>query len=96
MEFRDLLNTLLPKSARWNLIGIQLGLSKDELDIIRANSIDVRECLERVLQKWFNSNPNPTWKDVITALKTPALGELKLAQEIEEKLVIPIDNGKLS
>ena len=96
MEFRDLLNTLLPKSARWNLIGIQLGLSQDELDIIRANSIDVRECLERVLQKWFNSSPNPTWKDVITALKTPALDELKLAQEIEEKLVISIDNGKLS
>ena len=96
MEFRDLLNTLLPKSARWKLIGIQLGLSPDDLDIIEANCVDVEERLMKVLQKWFKSNPNPTWKDIITALKTPALGELKLAQEIEEKFVIPIGSGKLS
>ena len=89
MEFRDLLNTLLPKSARWNLIGIQLGLSPDDLDIIEANFVDVEDRLRKVLQKWFNSNPNQTWKDVITALKIPALGEFKLAQEIEEKFVIP-------
>ena len=48
-----------------------------------------------MLQKWFNSNPNPTWKDVITALKIPALGEFKLAQEIEEKFVIPRNSGKV-
>ena len=51
MEFRDLLNSLLPKAAKWESLGLQLGLSPDELATIRANSEDVEECLRRVLTK---------------------------------------------
>ena len=93
MDFRDLLNSLLPKAAKWNSIGIQLGLSTDELDTIRANCIDVEECLRKVLQKWHDKTLNPTWREVITALRSPSLEEMRLAKDLEHKMVIAISPG---
>ena len=90
MDFRDLLNSLLPKAAKWNSIGIQLGLSTDELDTIRANCIDVEECLRKVLQKWHDKTLNPTWREVITALRSPSLEEMRLAKDLEHKMVIAV------
>ena len=89
MDFRDLLNNLLPKASRWELIGIQLGLNQDILDTIKANSLrNVEECLTEVLKRWYNSTPNPTWREVVDALRTPALDELRLAQELEQKCIL--------
>ena len=82
MDFGDLLTSLVPKAAKWNFLGIQLGLSPDELDIIRANSQDVEECLRKVLQKWYDKTLNPTWQKIIAALR--ALGELRLAEDLEK------------
>ncbi len=85
-DFRDLLNSLLPKASHWVLIGIQLGLEMDVLNIIKANSSGgVEECLTKALQKWFNRTPNATWNEVIAALRTPALDEIRLAKELEQK-----------
>ncbi len=86
MKFRDLLNSLLPKAYRWELIGIQLGLDMDILEIIKADCPgDVVKCLTKALQKWFNRTPNPTWNEVIAALRTHALDEIQLAEELEQK-----------
>ena len=95
MDFCDLLTSLLPKAARWNSIGIQLGLSPDELDTIRADSNDVQECLRKVLQKWYDRTPHPTWGQVITALRAPLLEEMKLAKELEHKMKISANQGEL-
>ena len=38
-DFRDLLNSLLPKAAKWNSIGIKPGLSTDELDTIMRSQL---------------------------------------------------------
>ena len=75
------MNSLLPKAAKWNSLGIQLGLSTDELDIIRANSMDVEECLRKVLQRWHDKTLNPTWQEIVTALK--AMDEARFAKELE-------------
>ena len=91
MEFRDLLSGLLPKASKWDLIGIQLGLSPDELDIIRANnSGDVEACLRKVLQKWYERSTNPRWEEIVAVLKSPALGEIRLAEDLEQtKSILP-------
>ena len=93
MDFLDLLSNLLSKAASWNPIGIQLGLSPDELDIIRADSSDVQECLRKVLRRWYDRTPHPSWKEVVAALRAPLLGELKLAKELESKMVISFYPG---
>ena len=86
-EFRDLLDALQEKAAKWSLIGIQLNLSPDELEIIRADSDGVVGCLTGVLRKWQSkTDPQPTWKAVIEALKSPALGEAALAKKLEQRL----------
>ena len=93
MDFRDLLNSLLPKAAKWNSLGIQLRLTPDELDIIKSNSGDVEECLTKVLQKWKDKTLNPTWQDVVTALR--AIGEARLAKDLEEaKIGISATRGE--
>ena len=85
-ELRDLLDALQEKAAKWSSIGIQLNLSPDELDIIRADSNGAVECLTGVLRKWQSkTDPLPTWKAVIEALKAPALGEAVLANKLEER-----------
>ena len=85
-ELRDLLDALQEKAAKWSSIGIQLNLSPDELDIIRADSDGVVECLIGVLRKWQSkTDTQPTWKAVIEALKAPALGEAVLAAKLEER-----------
>jgi hypothetical protein len=92
MKFLELLTNLLPKAARWDSIGIQLSLSPDQLATIRADSSDVEECLRKVLQKWYDMTPNPSWGQVITALRAPLLGEMKLAKELEQKR--SVDQGR--
>jgi hypothetical protein len=96
MEFLDLLTNLLSKAARWNSIGIQLGLSPDQVATIRADSSDVEECLRKILQKWYDMTPNPSWGQVITALRAPLLGEMKLAKELEQKMVISLNPGEVA
>ena len=85
MEFLDLFNSLLPKAAKWESLGLQLGLSPDELATIKANSEDVEECLRRVLIKWFHRTVQPTWQEVAAALRSPGLEDHRLAVELEQK-----------
>ena len=85
MKFLDLFNSLLPKAAKWESLGLQLGLSPDELATIKANSEDVEECLRRVLTKWFDRTVQPTWQEVVSALRSPGLEDHRLAMELEQK-----------
>ena len=82
MEFRDMYTSLLPKAAKWNSLGILLCLSPDELDIIKANSENVEECLRKVLQKWYQAqNPTTAWQEITHALRD--MGEKALAKKLE-------------
>ena len=83
-EFLDVLDALQGKAAKWMMIGLQLHLSTDELDIIKANSHDVGECLTGVVRKWqTKTEPRPTWRAIINALRAAAVGEDVLAKELE-------------
>ena len=85
-DFNDVFGALQGKAAKWDLIGIELNLSADELAIIRADSIGVEQCLIGVLTKWSRrAHPPPTWKVVIEALKTRQVGEAALAKELEDR-----------
>ena len=85
-DLKDLLHALQDKAAKWSLIGIQLDLSPDQLDIIRADSDGVVECLRGVLRKWQSkTDPRPTWNTIIQALRSPAVGKTELARQLEER-----------
>ena len=89
MDLCDLVTSLSPKAAKWNSIGLQLGLSADELDIIETNHNTVEQRLVEVLKKWHGRTLHPTWEVVIAALKSPLVGDPALAEKLESKIVIP-------
>ena len=91
-ELIDLLNELHGKAIKWYDIGIQLHLSPEELDVIERDSSGVYECFRNMLKKWLRTLP--TWRSLIKALKTPAVDEQVLAEELEAKFTVPQPSGR--
>ena len=65
-----LINRELNNIADWYSLGVNLGLSTDDLDIIRC---DVRiegvmQCRLTMLTQWYNGYANASWSDLISAL----------------------------
>ena len=90
-NLKDLMNDVASKiPAKWRSVGIQLGLSSATLDSIqRENAIKPQACLdsfEQVFSTWEKRGPNPyTWEVIIGVLRTPAVGEVALADELDTR-----------
>ena len=88
-ELSDLMNEVASKvSAKWKEISIQLGLTLDDQQhFIDATSGDPKQCFTFVFTVWKSSATRPyTWSTVIKALESPAVNEMRLAQELRTKL----------
>ena len=76
--------------AKWRAVGIQLGLPSATLDTIQSQAAGRPDsnmhAFEQVIDQWQRQGPSPyTWRTIIDALKTPAVGEIALADEFEVK-----------
>ena len=88
-DLKDLMNdiaSIIP--AKWRSVGIQLGLSSGTLDSIQSNNAGKpHACLdsfEQVFSTWEKQGPSPyTWNVIIDVLRTPAVGEVALADELD-------------
>ena len=72
---------------RWKDVGLQLGLDHDVLEGIGPG--DASHCYMQVFKQWKsqNSAEHPyLWSTIVQALQTQAVGEKRLAVEIENKL----------
>ena len=58
--FRELIDV----AAHWKNIGALLGVPHRKLDVINANTGDVRDCLREMLHMWLTLVPLPTWEDL--------------------------------
>ena len=95
-NFGDLMNdvaAVIP--AKWRLVGVQLKLPNGTLDEIQAqNAGRPDQCIlsyEQVFAKWRSLGTSPyTWKTMINALLSPAVGEGKLANELNTKMHVSI------
>lgn len=76
--------------SKWYNIGIQLGVSSIDLEVIEETS-ESTNLLREVLVKW-EANPRSdkpfTWKTVLDALRSEKVKEHELADEIEETLTM--------
>ena len=72
--------------SKWEDIGIEL-LSKNDTDAIKMEKgNNVGDCLTEMLSVYLRrANPEPSWSSIVAALKTRAVGESQLAQELEQK-----------
>ena len=88
-ELSDLMNEVASKvSAKWKEISIQLGLTfNDQKCFIEDTFGDPKQCLTCVFTVWKRRGTRPyTWSTVIEVLETPAVDEMRLAQELRTKL----------
>ena len=87
---RDLHNIVIPKiSNDWYEVGIQLFSDSQlpKLDEIRAvYSNDRRGGCVEMLKYWLKITLEPTWDNLIHALRSPGLELLAVANDIEKKV----------
>ena len=69
--------------AKWFQFGVALKLSYRELDEIKHSKEDYQL---KMFQLWLTSNPNPSRKQIIDALKTKQINEQAIAKEYEDML----------
>ena len=80
----------MPKVAvKWKDIGIQLLDHKywGALDIIEADcKLDSKEGCKRMFKKWLEIDTGASWDKLLKAIKSPAVGLLVIAKEIEKEI----------
>ena len=72
-------------AVKWYDLGLELGISPDDLDVIKVAQKNMpTNCLLEVLKQWLSGvDPFPTWKALVTALCSPAIGEQQIAQALD-------------
>ena len=69
----------------WKVIGLHLGLKKEDLDVIGVDNRDKTDlCFGDMVHLWLIKQESPTWQDMISALK--CVGYPGLAKQIITKL----------
>ena len=72
-------------SAEWYDLGLQLKVKPGKLDNIQAEFSALKHQLREMLKAWLKTGDNPSWKTLIDALKSPLVGESRLATVLEAK-----------
>ena len=70
-------------TAGWFNLGVALGLSYDTLKGIESNyPRDAPRCLTETVIVWLQSSSNPSWKRLVSALKSPLVDRVDIAAMI--------------
>lgn len=88
---------LSEKTARWDDIGRELGVKVDYRNSLdQERSLGNSGRLERVLEKWLESDPNPLWEQFIAAMKKLEYNDVvQTIMEEQCKLVSPAEEQKV-
>ena len=86
LSLKLLINRLKPVAARWHDFGIQLGVNPDRLSELQCHTRDVKRYLSDMLMQWLvNHEPAPTVDDLLDALRSPDIMEIRLAAQLKKK-----------
>ena len=87
----DLLEELLPAKIRSHELGLALKLQRRVVDDIHKNISDPRRRLFRVLHEFTSqSEPRPTWRVIVDALRSREVHLPALADRIETAHIFPL------
>ena len=75
------------RTNRWYNLGLQLQLKDDDLEAIRLDCYNVEDRRREMFRKWLRTVPDASRKQLLAALKTEAVAEIRMAHEYE-KIVI--------
>ena len=82
---------------KWFSIGLELDVAQSQLKIIETDRLGAEEQMRAMLDYWMNiaTDPLPSWKVLVDALKAPTVGESWLAKELEERYCSSEDQSSL-
>lgn len=82
-----MLNELEEIVDEWRDLGLALDLPYRKIRELEANHPnDVKKCLEGMIKVWLESEADPSWQALCTALRTELVDCNTIAQRIEERL----------
>ena len=84
-KLHDLVEELKPIRAEWYKFGVFLKLEVSDLDVIDLDKHNVDTKLIALLNKWLQTTPKGTWKDIVGALGK--IKRLDVANKVEEKYI---------
>ena len=70
--------------AKWEFIGLGLGVDKDDLDNIGETYSRNDKKLLEMLKLWLNAGKDTTWNAIVQVLRKKIVGRSNLANEIEK------------
>ena len=75
-------------SADWEVIGIALNISQNDLKGLRQENTNITVKLAQVINLWIESESlSPvSWKTLISAIEGPIVNKKKKAKEIRNRL----------
>lgn len=74
----------------WNTLGIQLGLMPGDINTISATGhMDPIRRIQDMFSAWLRVDPEPTWRKLLKALRTPTVKQDVLAYNIQHELTKP-------
>ena len=80
---KTILDSISTLRAEWFNLGLALGLSHGTLIRIELNHPkDALRCLTETVNVWLQNSPNPSWKRLVSALRSPSLGRVDIATMI--------------
>ena len=82
-DLSNILSELSEVRGRWYEIGLELKVSRTDLDTIRSQSTNPRDALRNVVAGWLNNHPEPTWEVLVGALRS--VEKFDLAKRLETR-----------
>ena len=88
-DIRQLLRTVASVARdKWRLVGIELGIEEEQLDLISKEENPII-CFSKVFSQWKKKADTDfpfTWRTIASALRSPIVEASNLATEIEDSL----------
>ena len=82
------MNQVAARTNKWRKLGLELGLTRTALDRIADSATAPDEHFRAVFEEWKEKKTKPfNWAEIIQALKSQNVGEVKLAESLENLLI---------
>ena len=82
------------KVAKWQTLGIHLGMTEDEItEIEQDHPRDTARSRTAMLDKWLKKEENPSWVSIIEALES--MSEVNLAKKMRKRYMASEHRGEM-
>ena len=72
---------------KWQQLALELEVSPKNVNRISKPSYAV--CFKEIIKQWLTESPEPTWQNLMDALRSPTVREYELASRVEKKCSNP-------